>query len=743
MPHQAFQRALGFLNYSSSAKWVALCSAVVTSCLYIAFLPLLALFADVLVHTGSIPTYSSLSPQLKTAIAEKLTKIAAENEDKMKERLEKLGLVVADGVPAQSDSLSMLLGITGENPLGNSKELSNIKQEIAWRWHVFEYLEQSVGTAAAQKVTDETKKVVAEMGPMLALELNVPDCGLLSLVVRVQHRWDNSITSVIARFFPWSWESGNRTYMFGLAIVSLVLVILRATFFFLNKYYSAIAVTEATTRLRRATYNHTYRLGSLAIKSLGPSEAISVFTRHIENVSDGLFGTLTVQYKDPVKFILLFAFAAAVNVWLTLAFLMFAFLVWLIGGQTAAYFRSQGRYARQRSAEELALLQESLQMMRLVKIYLMEPFNKIRVERQISSYHRYLLRQFRGEAIYYPLLVMLAMIAVIILLMAIGLVVTNGQLGLASAIVLITSIVSLYWPFRSWLDHRNTFKRARESATVLFEFLDRPGEVGQSVEAEFLPPLNSKLEFVDVSLLEPGTKKRLLKSISMNIEAGQRVALVGANDAEKYAIVYLIPRFLDPSVGEIRIDGKNLRWVTLDSLRVQIAMVLQHNLVFNDTVANNIGCGDKSYTLPQLIEVAKIAHAHNFIQQLPKGYETPIGEMGHSLSISEQFRIALARAILRDPALIIVEEPHVPLSDEVKDLLDDTMARILPGRTILFIPHRLSTIKHCDKIFLLHNGTIVATGDHKELLSKNELYRHLQYLEFNEFSGVVKMPNSN
>jgi ATP-binding cassette subfamily B protein len=275
---------------------------------------------------------------------------------------------------------------------------------------------------------------------------------------------------------------------------------------------------------------------------------------------------------------------------------------------------------------------------------------------------------------------------------------------------------------------------------VLFKFLDRPGGVGQVVEAEFLPALSKSLEFDNVTLQEPGTGRKLLQGVSFSVPAGKRVALVGPEETEKHAIVYLIPRFLDPTSGEIRIDRHNLRWVTLDSLRAQIAIVLQHNLVFNDSVANNIGCGDPSYTLPRIIEAAKIAHAHQFVQKLPRGYETPIGEMGHALRIGEQFRIALARAILRDPALMIIEEPPAALDDDTKSLLDDTFARILPGRTVILLPHRLSSIRGCDRVFLVYNGRIEAAGEHRELLAQNELYRHLQYLEFNEFAGIVNTP---
>src|SRR5207248_2669883 len=281
--------------------------------------------------------------------------------------------------------------------------------------------------------------------------------------------------------------------------------------------------------------------------------------------------------------------------------------------------------------------------------------------------------------------------AVIVLLAAAGYIVLNQQLGIASAITLATALASLYWPLVTLQEHRRYLSRGRASAVALFEFLDRRGEVGQVVGAEFLPPVSQQIEFDEVSLREPGGERLLLEGVSLTIPAGQRVALVGADDLEKRALVYLIPRFLDPTAGEIRVDNHNLRWVTLDSLRAQIAVVLQHNLVFNDTVANNIGCGDPSFGLPQIIEAAKVAHAHQFIQRLPQGYETLIGEMESHLDTGQQFLIALARAVLRDPALLIVEEPSRPIDDDIKALLDDTFTRILPGRTTIFLPHRVST----------------------------------------------------
>ncbi len=437
-------------------------------------------------------------------------------------------------------------------------------------------------------------------------------------------------------------------------------------------------------------------------------------------------------YREPVKFFLLLAFALAVNFWLGLAFLLFAALVWGVAGQIAGYFRRQVRLATNQAGERLTIMRESLMLMRMVKCYLMEQFNQNRVERQLARYGRATLTRYRGDVFYRPLLTFLGLLCAMLLLFVAGLIVLNGELGVAGVIALSTALVSLYQPVEKLLESRKYARRGRESAAQLFKFLERRGEVGQVVGAEFLPPLNKQLEFDGVSLREPGGSRMLLEEVSLTVASGQRIGLIGSDELEKHALVYLIPRLLDPTAGEIRIDQHNLRWVTLDSLRAQIAPVLQNNLVFHDTVANNIGCGDPAYTLPQIIEAAKVAHAHHFIQKLPHGYETPIGELGHALNVSEQFRIGLARAILRDPALLIIEEPEAELDDDTKSLLDDTMARFLPGRTVIFLPHRISTIRSCDRLFLLHKGRVTASGVHKELLAREPLYRHLHYLEFNE-----------
>jgi ATP-binding cassette, subfamily B, bacterial len=614
-------------------------------------------------------------------------------------------------------------------------------REYLWNAYLYRRVRDRSGQEAADFFWEDRMLLKGEEGPASrTADPELADRGLLSLAVR---GWDQPFgrpVGWLARVAPRTWRARDTNwtnfiyYLTVLLTAAIVLALLRAALMFAMRYMAARATTEAATRLRRAVYHHTFRLGTLAVHERGPGEAVNVFTRHLEAVHDALYLWLTVLFREPVKLVLLLAFALLVNFWLALAFLLFASLVWLLGGRIAAYFRRQGRRALRRASEQLALIQESLLLMRLVKTYQMQLFNQSRVERQLARLSRAQLRRYRGEAIYQPVLVLLGTLAGAVLLYVAGRLVANGALGVATGVTLAATLISLYWPIEHLLDQPRYLQRGREGAVELFRFLDRPSEVGQVVGAEFLPPLSRELEFDRVSLREPGTNRMLLEEVSFRIQAGQQVGVIGPDETEKHALVYLIPRLLDPTSGEIRIDSHNLRWVTLDSLQHQAALVLQHNLVFNDTAANNIGCGDPNYTLPQIIEAAKVAHAHQFIQKLPNGYETPIGDLGHRLNLGEQYRVALARAILRDPAILILEEPLEPLDEETKALVDDTFARVLRGRTVLFLPHRISTIKGCDRLFLLHRGRLAASGMHRELLGSSELYRHLYYIEFNELS---------
>jgi ATP-binding cassette subfamily B protein len=738
MASQGFDRALDFFRFSRVSAWVALSASLFTGVLFVALLVLLGLFFDLCVNQGRVPCFNQLpraeANAFLTAMA--LPADPAERKERIKtlvDRVRELKL----GDPA----IERLAAIEDFDKL--SKADLETRRDLLWMAELPVFLSDAVSPEAGDHVREALQKNVQAFGARVALSRDLDDFGILGLVTRTQSSYQRWLVEPLARSHEWTWKHGSDSYLHGLFLAALLITLIRSLCFLAGNLLAARAVIEAITRLRRALYLQTYRLGTLAFRSLGPSEAVGVSTRHLESVHEGLILHLKTYFREPVKFGLVLLFALFVNVWLAVVFLLLGTLTWFVAGQVAAHYRLKVGVAERASGEQLALLQESLMLMRLVKVYLMEQFNLGRFEQQLVGYANAQRSRYRGEGVYRGLFRVIAIVASLLVLYLVGRIILGGSLGVTSALIMTVALVTLYWPAVAWLEARRNLRRARESAKVLFEFLDRPGSVGQAGDAEFLPALSRSLDFDNVSLKEPGTGKRLLRGVTLSIKAGQKVALVGPDEMEKHALVYLLSRFLDPGHGQIRIDRKNIREVTLDSLRVQVATVLQHNLVFNDTVANNIACGDPTFNLVRIIEAAKIAHAHQFIQKLPKGYDTPIGDLGQPLSIGEKFRIALARAILRDPALLIIEETTVPLDDDTKGIIDDTYARILPGRTVLFLPHRLSTLKSCDKVFFLHEGKIADEGDHRELLQANDLYRHLQYLEFNEFAGMAAPPTSS
>lgn len=712
----AFSKAIGYLSFRSPARWTAFLSGGFTALLFLLQLIVLWMFVDLLVFRGRFPTFHSLTFDQQSRFIDHWNSLGEE------ERRTRLTAVNIPETEANRLAAS---------PVSRDLDRNTLDGRL-WRAQLGHILSDRVHPDLVHRVSlpNPTQEVMTR-------DYDEINHGLLGLVVRfdASGSWMTPVVSTFAAWNRWSWD-GTRTvmsaYLLGLLLLSLALLVLSSVAIWLSRYTAAVATIEASAQLRRTVYRHSMRLGTLAFRALGPAEAVTIFARHIEAVHDGLYAYLTTYYRESLLFVLLLGFALLLQPWLALSFLLFAILVWLVGTQIIIYYRRKARVATNQAGESLTILRESLMMMRLVKCYVMDIFNQNRVERQLSSYAGVQMERLGGEAISHPLLFGLGMACVLVLMFVAGLIVLSGQMAVAGVVTMTTALLCLYPPVVAWLEGRRLIRRASDSAEQVFKFLDRRPEVGQVAGAQFLDPVEKSVEFDHVTLREPGSSRLLLDGVSLSIPAHKKIGLIGSDDLEKHALVYLIPRLLDPSQGEIRIDNHNLRYVTIDSLRDQIATVLQHNLVFHDTVANNIGCGDPHYTLPQIIEAAKLAHAHQFIQKLPKGYETPIGELGHPLTVSQQFLIGLARAILRDPALVIIEEPQTELDENTKALLDDTLTRFLPGRTCIFLPHRISTIRNCDRIYLLHKGKVVASGVHKELLGSNPLYRHLHYLEFNE-----------
>jgi ATP-binding cassette subfamily B protein len=709
----AFNRVrFDFLKATSERSGAIACSIGVALC-YLILLPLLYLFVDLIVWQGRMPVFSQLNAAKQRQFEDEWGRRDEGDRQTAVKRITQYEpqvrrLTDADATPA----------LTAE------------EWELRWQAGIYLALRDRVGVAAADEYLPE--RTAETTRPAEVVE-EQPRYGLLSLVVRERHNWSGRMLGWLATWNHWTWRtnpesSANFRYLTGLFLIAFFVCAIRGVLVNANAYLAAAATIDLVTRIRRGIYLHTYRLGSLAIRTVGPAEATQLFTRQCDAVGSAVHSSLTTAYRSPVLVIGLLFIIFLANFWLAISFLLLAALVWVIGGQITAHFRRDARLASRHADSSLALLVESLGLLRLVKCFQMERFNQSRVERQLAEYSRSGWRKYRGEALAGPLLGSAALLAGVSLLFLAAQAVLAGEFTAAGLALMAVALASLGPPIAAWVDARLKIWRGREAADAIVEFLDRRGEAAEAADAEYLPLLTSRMEFRNVSLREPGTEHHLLENVSFAVPAGAQVAIVGPDPVQKRSLVYLIPRFLDPTSGEIRIEDKNIRWVTHESLRAQVAVVMQDDLMFTDTVANNIGCGDPQYNLPQIIEAAKLAHAHQFIEKLPYGYETVVGEHGRSLKPGERFRLALARALLRDPSILVIEEPSGAIDEDTLALLDDTLERAASGRTMIFLANRLSTLKNVDRVFLLKGGRLEASGSHRDLWQNNEYYRRLQIL---------------
>jgi ABC-type multidrug transport system fused ATPase/permease subunit len=475
----------------------------------------------------------------------------------------------------------------------------------------------------------------------------------------------------------------------------------------------------------------------LPTEGIGP--VINLWTREVNDIRDGLIADVDLNPRIYVLAAGLLVVALLVSPLLTVFLASLGLLVWLTSRVLNRDSRQSTEAALRDASVQLCLLHEDLGLLRTVRTYAVGDFDRQRFDEHLDRYLRADRRRIITSAPINPSTGLLYGAALTIALGLLGYnVVVNDQISIATMLILLVSLAGLGYPISEWLRLGKATRQANRSARGIFEFLERRPELHQNVGAHFLNALKEQISLENVEL-ESRSGRRLLEGLSAEIPAGSRTAIMGQDEDAKLALVCLIPRLIDPRSGRVLIDGHDLRDVTLDSVRAQVATVLQADLVFTDSVLANIGLGDPMNTLPRVIDAAKLAHAHHFIQDLPHGYDTTIGPLGHYLKPDEQFRIALARAFLHDPSILIIEEPNTPIDEDTKHFIDDTLSRLSIGRTQIILPHRLSTVRSCDHIVVLQTGRVEDFGSPLTLQAESKLFRHLIYTEFNEFaSGEIE-----
>ncbi len=438
---------------------------------------------------------------------------------------------------------------------------------------------------------------------------------------------------------------------------------------------------------------------------------------------------------------------------LSLVLLLFVPVVLISVTRIGRRVQQTTRKGQDNLADIQNILHESITGNRIVKAFGMENWESLRFVAAAKKLFRANLRLVRAQAASGPLMEVIGAIGVAVLLWL-------GREAIKKAVltqsgdffVFIIAVFSLYDPIRKFAVFNNSFRQALGASSQVFRFMDETEEIREKPGAPALPPFREKVVFENVSFSYPeenGNGSPILRNVNLEVRAGEVVAVVGSSGAGKSTLVQLVPRFFDVEGGSLKIDGHDVRDVTMSSLRAQIGIVTQETILFNDTVRNNIAYGQPDVALETIIEAAKAALAHDFIQRLSEGYDTVIGEKGLRLSGGERQRIAIARAILKNAPILILDEATSALDNESEALVQSALQNLMIGRTVFVIAHRLTTIRRVDRIVVLEYGRITDSGTHEDLLTRLGTYRKLYELQFMDLEpkmserprGIISEPH--